>query len=200
MEDREIKEQYKAVTEFENEIAKFCGSKYVVAVDCCTNAIFLCLEYFAGYEITIPSRTYIGVYFSAKNCGYDIKFRDIEWEKMYRIEDTPIYDAACYFEKDMYIPNTLMCLSFSYKKRLPIGRGGAILTDDEEFKNWCVSSRNLGKDITKNLFEQVYIHDGWNMLFHPDLARKGLGLLKKLPDSQIVTYKDYPDIRTQMKY
>ena len=31
---------------FEKKVAKFSGSKYAVAVDCCTNAIFLCLKFY----------------------------------------------------------------------------------------------------------------------------------------------------------
>ena len=30
---------------FEKKVSKFSGSKYAVAVDCCTNAIFLCLKF-----------------------------------------------------------------------------------------------------------------------------------------------------------
>ena len=49
---------------FERKVADFAGSKYAVAVDSCSNGLFLCLKMLIpkeGLEITIPSRTYISV-------------------------------------------------------------------------------------------------------------------------------------------
>ena len=36
---------YKIVKMFEEEVAHYTGSKYAVAVDSCTNALFLCCKY-----------------------------------------------------------------------------------------------------------------------------------------------------------
>ncbi len=36
---------YKIVETFEERVADFCGSKYAVAVESCTAAIFLCCKY-----------------------------------------------------------------------------------------------------------------------------------------------------------
>ena len=46
------------VSLFEEKIARFAGSKYAVALDSCTNALFLCLKYLKiqNREIEIPSR------------------------------------------------------------------------------------------------------------------------------------------------
>ena len=54
---------HEIVEMFEQEIADYAGSKYAVAVDCDTNAIFLCLKYLGKYKktITIPTHTYISV-------------------------------------------------------------------------------------------------------------------------------------------
>jgi dTDP-4-amino-4,6-dideoxygalactose transaminase len=44
---------------FESNIADFCGSKYAVAVDCCSNALFLILKYInEPQKLKIPYYTY----------------------------------------------------------------------------------------------------------------------------------------------
>ena len=196
--DVEIAKKYKQVEKFENNIAKFCSSPYAIAVDCCTNALFLSFIYNKVTEITLPKRTYIGVYFAAKNAGCKILFQDIQWNELYRIPQTNIYDSACRFVRGMYIKDAIMCVSFSYKKRLKIGRGGIILTDNHDFRDWCRLARNLNKDITKTITEQSYNSRGWNMLMHPDLAKKGSRLLSTLPKYNKVTYRSYPDISLQI--
>ena len=42
--EKKLKNPYYIVDEFEKTIASLAGSKYAVAVDSCTNAIFLCLN------------------------------------------------------------------------------------------------------------------------------------------------------------
>ena len=42
------------------------------------------------------------------------------------------YDAAVMWEKDSYLFGSMMCLSFQFQKHLSLGRGGAILLDNEE--------------------------------------------------------------------
>ena len=54
------------ITDFENEIAKFFGSPYAIAVDCCTHAIELSLRHSAAQKIEVPHRTYISVPFLAQ--------------------------------------------------------------------------------------------------------------------------------------
>ena len=49
---------------FEKKVAKFAGSRYAVAVDCCTHGLFLALQCIKRYrknlaEIIIPKNTYI---------------------------------------------------------------------------------------------------------------------------------------------
>jgi dTDP-4-amino-4,6-dideoxygalactose transaminase len=201
MKDLEIQNEYKWVTKFEKRIAKFCNSPYAVAVDCGTNALFLSLVFQSYYtNIKIPKRTYIGVYSAILNSGKKVTFEDTSWVGMYSLKPTNIFDCACFFEENMFVPGTVMCLSFSYKKKLPIGRAGAILTDNHIFYDWCIKARNLGKDITKDLNHQEYSFIGWNMLLHPDLAKKGYELMKTPPKASesLPTSEDYPDLQSQL--
>ena len=56
------------VYSFEKELAKFVGSKYVVATDSCTSALFLSLKYQGknGGVVSIPSMTKSTVLDAAK--------------------------------------------------------------------------------------------------------------------------------------
>ena len=61
---------------FEEAICEYTGSPYCVALDSCTNAIFLSLlsEGIKGEEISCPERTYMGVVCSIIQAGGKVKF------------------------------------------------------------------------------------------------------------------------------
>jgi len=142
-----------SVKKFEESICNYTGSKYAVAVDSCTNAIFLSLVYYKkiindkDITITIPSRTYISVPMQIINAGFKLNLVDYEWIGLYRLQNTPIIDSAQQFTKKMYIKNTFQCISFQFKKHLPIGRGGAILTDDIKAYEWLIKARHDGRNM-----------------------------------------------------
>ena len=54
---------FKAVENFECQIASFFGSPYAVATDCCTHAVELCLRRAAPQALIVPTRTYISIPF-----------------------------------------------------------------------------------------------------------------------------------------
>jgi len=175
---------------FENLVAKYAGSKYAVAVDSCTNALFLCLKYCqsTGYDterhvITIPRRTYISVPMQVKHAGYEMIFEDVEWTGVYKLSPLPIVDSAQRFTQNMYIKNTLQCLSFHSKKILPIGRGGMILTDDVDAKNWLDRSRYDGRSSIyyNDISSQTVPTIGWHMYMTPEQAVRGVEQFYKTP-------------------
>jgi len=193
----ELNDARDAVTIFEKKIAEFAGSKYAVAVDSCTNAIFLSLKYLkASGEITFPSRTYVSAPMAAVLAGCDVRFSDYEWSGVYRLEPYPVLDGAVRFTKNMYQKGTYQCLSFQIKKRLPIGKGGMILTDDPEANRWfrvaAFEGRHLEVPYDKDEFEMI----GWNMYMTPEDAARGIILFdqlgEELPDS--CTHADYHDL------
>ena len=49
---------YKIVQMFEEEIAEYTGSPFAVALDNCTDALFLCCAYLKVQAVTIPKKTY----------------------------------------------------------------------------------------------------------------------------------------------
>jgi dTDP-4-amino-4,6-dideoxygalactose transaminase len=124
---------FEIIKQFENEIAKFFGSPYAIAVDSCTHGIELCLRYAKETKINVPKRTYLSVPFLAEKLGIEREWRDEEWEDYYTVNygEKRIIDAAVLWRKNSYIPNTFMCISFQYQKHLSLGRGGVILLDNE---------------------------------------------------------------------
>ena len=72
------------VSKFEELIADYAGSKYAVAVDSCTNAIFLSLKYAKDVlredvdYIEVPKKTYISVPMQVMHAGYRVKFTTAE--------------------------------------------------------------------------------------------------------------------------
>ena len=74
------------VKEFEETIAEFGGSKYAVATDSCTNAIFIAalwnkkIKPFETYNniAELPKQTYISIPQSLYHAGYKLKFIDLK--------------------------------------------------------------------------------------------------------------------------
>jgi dTDP-4-amino-4,6-dideoxygalactose transaminase len=184
---RPIHNPYKVVKLFEEEVADYTGAPYAVSVDNCTNAIFLCLMYMKHKgtdikEVRIPSKTYLSVPQSIIHSGFEPIFDSTinDWKGIYQLNPFPIYDAAKRFTSDMYIPGSFMCLSFHIKKHLKIGKGGMILTDNEEAVEWFKSARYEGRG------EKLYHEDditflGWNMYMTPQQASHGLALMQNYP-------------------
>lgn len=190
---------FKSVEEFEQKIAKFFGAPYAVAVDCCTHGIELCLRHQNIKSMTVPKRTYISVPLLSKKIGIELKWKEEDWEDYYYIDDTNIVDAAVLWKENSYVPGTMMCVSFQFRKHLSLGRGGIILTDNEaaaaELKKMSYDGRL--PDIP--WAEQDISTMGYHYYMTPETAELGL---KKLPDAinsepRKWRLSDWPDL-TQM--
>jgi dTDP-4-amino-4,6-dideoxygalactose transaminase len=175
---------YKIVKMFEEELAIYTGAKYVVTVDSCTNALFLCCKYLQVQNVTIPSQTYLSVPQSIIHAGGSVTFdkrpKTNEWRGIYKLKPYPIYDSAKRLTSNMYIDNSYMCISFHIKKQLPIWKGGAILCDNVDAYNWFKRARYEGRS------EKFYKDDdieflGWNMYMTPQQAAHGLSMMQNYP-------------------
>ena len=71
---------FEVVSNFENKISEFFGSKYAIAVDSCTHGLELCLRYTNETKINVPKRTYLSVPFLAEKIGLKREWRDENWE------------------------------------------------------------------------------------------------------------------------
>jgi len=184
---------YKIVQMFEEEIAEYTGSPYAVALDNCTDALFLCCTYLNVNEVIIPKKTYVSVPQAIMASGGKVLFDETEWSGLYQLKPYPIYDSARRFTSGMYIPNSFMCLSFHPKKTLKMRKGGMILTDNEEAYKWFKKGRHEGRD------EIPYTQDnikflGWNMYMTPPDAADGLWLMTSMEKHNNDTLEDYPDL------
>ena len=190
---------YKIVQMFEEEISLYTGSPYAVSIDSCTNGLFLVCKYLKVKQVTIPSKTYLSVPMSVINSGgeviFDTRPETNHWCGIYQLKPYPIYDAAKRLTSNMYIPGTYMCLSFHIKKNLGIGKGGMILTDNEDAMNWFKKARYEGRS------EKYYKDDditsiGWNMYMTPQEATQGLCLMQNYPmhKSDMDEHNGYRDL------
>jgi dTDP-4-amino-4,6-dideoxygalactose transaminase len=191
-----MKNPYKIVDDFEKTIADFANSKYAVAVDCCTNAIFLCLKFLNKTDqiITIPKKTYISVPCCIRNAGYKLKFENIKWSGCYQLKPLPIFDSALRFKRGMY-NGGFHCLSFHVNKHLKIGKGGMILTDDKKAYEWFKLARFNGRAGNGASHIDSYKMIGWNFYMTNLDAARGLWLFSGMDKNNIKDLNaKYPDL------
>jgi dTDP-4-amino-4,6-dideoxygalactose transaminase len=176
---------YKIVQMFEEEIALYTGAPYAISIDSCTNSLFLICTYLKVKRVIIPSKTYLSVPMSIMQAGGEVIFdsrpETNHWTGIYQLKPYPIYDAAKRLTSNMYIPGSYMALSFHIKKKLGIGKGGMILTDDADAATWFKKARYEGRS------EKYYKEDnitsmGWNMYMTPQEAAQGLCLMQNYPE------------------
>jgi len=184
---------------FEKKLAAYAGSKFAVSVDCDSNALFLALKYRNGNgEISIPRNTYVSVPMQIYHAGYTPVLRDEKWVGIYELAPLEIYDSAVRFTKGMFVGgNALQVLSFQIKKRVPIGRGGAILTNDEEAYRWLKLATYDGRDLSSAYTEASHIKSlGWHYYMTPEDAARGIWLMDQLPEVNTDTgsFENYPDL------
>jgi len=192
------------VRDFERAVADFAGCKYGVAVDTCTAALHLSLEYsqrkFKCEDVTIPYKTYVSVPCMIKHMGLKITWSQVPWKGWYLLSPHFILDSACRFSKNMckegFASECFTCVSFQYRKHLPIGRGGMILHNNDEADKWFRLARFSGRHevpLTEDVPEMI----GWHYFMEPERAARGLQLLSLMktqtPDDLEF---QYPDLRT----
>lgn len=177
---------YKFTEEFEQRVCDYTGAPYCVSLDNMSNAIFLCLYYenIKGKEISIPSHTYPSVPCEIIHAGGKVRFYDSPnmLTGAYQLKPTRVWDSALRFTADMYIQDTLICVSFTGPyKHLKLSKGGAILTDDERAYKWFKRARFSGRN-------ECSYHDdnldmlGWNFYMMPEIAARGLLMMNQFYD------------------
>ncbi len=188
---------FEVVKSFENEIAKFYGSEYAVAVDSCTHSIELCLRYKKVKKITLPNRTYLSIAFLSKKLGIELEWEDENWTDYYYLGGTNIIDAAVLWKRESYVPGSLMCLSFQYQKHLSLGRGGMILTDDKTSRDKLKRMSYDGREPDIPWREQNINMVGYHYYMTPETAQLGLDKLpvaiKTKPRKWVI--EDWPDLK-----
>lgn len=193
---------HKITEDFEKELAKYTGAPYVICVDNQSNGLFLALYYFLKVKnkeintdwhndkwisprIDVPQRTYPSVPCEVIHAGGEVNFTKVEGETIkgaYQLTPTNVWDSALRFTADMYIPNSMMCVSFTGAyKHFKLSKGGAILLDDLDAYKWLKKARFSGRDECSyhddNFDDNPVI--GWNFYMMPELSARGLLLMNQ---------------------
>ena len=189
---------FEKILEFETALAQFTGAPYVVMTDCCTHAIELCMRHDRVEFCTFTPFTYLSIpmLMHKLNIEYVYEVDDpAQWVGEYRFLSTRIWDSARRLEKDMYRPGQIQCVSFGHNKPLPIGRGGAILLDDELAYQALLQMRYDGRDLTIGPWAlQQEFRVGYHYRPTIEEAERGLELLNQYT-SQSPREVVYPDCR-----
>ena len=73
-------------------------------------------------------------------------------------------------------------LSFQIKKRIPIGRGGMILTDDLDAYNWLKRASHDGRTPNTNFVNDDITMLGYHYYMTPEDAARGILLMDQTPE------------------
>jgi dTDP-4-amino-4,6-dideoxygalactose transaminase len=192
------------VTMFEDKVAKFAGAKYGVAVDCCSHGLFLSLKFYKDVLkmknefVEIPSYTYCSVPMQIKHAGFNPKFKDIQWSGVYQLKPFDIWDGAVRWTKGMY-KGGFHIVSFQLKKRIPIGRGGMILTDDPAAAEWFRKMTYDGRDLNIGYMEDDFQYCGYHYYMTPEDAARGIILMDQVPKKNLDSgnNRTYSDLSTK---
>lgn len=182
-------------------LGEYTGAPFVACVDNASNGLFLALEYenAKGFEITIPARTYPSVPCEIIHAGATVRFEQGKAQGAYQLKPTRVYDSALRFTAGMHIPGSHMVVSFTGPyKHLKLGKGGAILTDNEEAYKWFKRARFSGRN-------ECSYHDddfdmlGWNFYMMPETAARGILLMSQFyrfgkPIENADLEIEYPDL------
>ena len=186
---------FQVIKDFEQEVAKFFGAPYAVAVDCCTHSLELCLRKNKIKKITVPKHTYLSVPMLADKLNIQLEWSDEKWQDFYYITND-IIDAAVLWREKSYIPGTYMCVSFQFRKHLSLGRGGVILFDNQSdfdvLKKMSYDGRNPDESWSVQNIDSI----GYHYYMTPETAQLGLD---KLPNAIACkpkqwVYTDWPDL------
>lgn len=184
------------VTEFEKTIANFYNAPYAVATDCCTHAIELCLRLKQITKTSVPKHTYLSIPMTLDKLSINYSWNEEYWENYYYLGDTNIIDAAVYWKENGYISNTMMCLSFQYKKHLNLGRGGCILLDNVNDYKELIKMSYDGRTRDKPWAEQDVTTIGYHYYMTPETALLGIEKFYKVSvlKPNVWDYSKYPDL------
>jgi dTDP-4-amino-4,6-dideoxygalactose transaminase len=190
---------FQVVRDFEEALCEYTGARFAVAVNSCTNAIFLALKWHdrqvRGNVITIPKRTYISVPMQVIHAGGKVRFSDEEWTGEYPLRPLKVWDCARRFTSGMYRSGQFLCVSFHISKILGIDQGGAILHDNEAADSWFRRARFDGRSEGVPPRDDHFPMLGWHFYLSPTLAAYGLWRMHYLPmDNPDLPNDDYPDL------
>lgn len=203
---RSMSTPYKVTDDFEAALCAYTGARYAVAVNSCSMALQLAIEWTAQHQtrgitgrsfyVNLPRHTYVSVPCAVRHAGGGVKWRDEQWQGIYQLKPLPVWDCARRFTSGMYVPSQYQCVSFATNKILGIEQGGAILHDDAKSDEWFRMARFDGRRPGLDPKEQ----QEWTVVGHhcillPSIAAQLILKLHHLPrHNEDMPPHDYPDL------
>lgn len=210
---------FDVVRDFEAALCEYTGAPYAVAVNSCTMALLLACAWYREqrpangvYRICLPKLTYVGVPYAVREAGFEIDWRDEDWQGEHQLQPLPIWDAARRFTEGMFdiqqvgqsrsiyafrpAGTRFQCVSFHHTKILGHSQGGAILHNCEAADIWLrqarFDGRSEGVPAAKDLF---VLRRAWHAYISPDVAAALIWKLQALRrDNPDLPRSDYPDL------
>lgn len=182
----------------ERELANFTNAPYVVATDCCTHAIELCLRHDKIKKLTSTCYTYLSIPMTFVKLGIKFSYTNEHWLGEYNFSGTRIWDSARLLHPKMYRKGQLQCLSFGNGKPIDNKRGGAILCgskkDYDALKAMSYDGRNpkYNKWIDQKKFTLGF---HYNMPYEHAQNILNLFDLYKQKEDHLPRMVEYPDCR-----
>ena len=182
---------------FESDLAEYTGAPYVVVTDGCTHAIELVMRWYKIKKVEFSAFTYLSIPQTMLNMGIEYTLIDEQWSGEYQFHGTNIWDSARRLEPGMYRSGQVQCLSFGNSKPLELGKGGAILLDDQCAYYHLSRMRSDGRDlaVTPWIGQEIF-SPGWHYCPTLELCELGREKLKTIaPQCQTATYPDCRKIK-----
>ena len=178
--DNHIKYDPKIIETLEEEFANYTGFEYAVAVDSCTNALKLCLEYEKPIMVGVPTMTFVSVANEVIHSGAKLRLLDsCRSGYAYKLEGTNIIDSAHEVEKRvLHSEDDKYCYSFYPTKLCPSYQGGMICTDNLHFAEWARTARQMGRTDYGAYYDVEIV--GWKCNMTPIQAKMALESLHNL--------------------
>ena len=196
---------YQVTADFETALCEYTDAKFACAVNSCTAALLLAVQWHVTLHslpdvryrpyVQIPRRTYVSVPCAIKLAGADVAWRDEDWRGAYRLSALPVWDCARRFTSGMYVAGQFQCVSFSSSKILGIEQGGAILHDNAEAQAWFRRMRFDGRTEGVDAMEDTFDLIGHHCIMLPSVAAQLLVKLYHLPKhNEDLPEREYPDL------
>jgi dTDP-4-amino-4,6-dideoxygalactose transaminase len=185
---------FDTILRFERALAEYTGAPYVIMTDCCTHAIELCLRHERPGNLAFTAYTYLSIPMLMHKLAIPYRLVPEDWTGEYQFHGSRVWDSARRLERGMYRAGAMQCLSFGHGKPLQIGRGGAILLDDDRAYDIMIQQRYDGRDLNILPWEQQRtFRVGYHYRPTIEEAQRGLELLPQVAESP--RYVKYPDCR-----
>lgn len=192
---------YQITRDFEQELCRYTGAHFALAVNSGSAALLLALQWwgkdrpYTERTVHIPKHTYVSVPMAASHATCPFKFIDMQWRGAYQLFPSKVWDCARRFTSGMYIAGQFQCVSFAASKILAAEQGGAILYDDREADAWLRRMRFDGRTEGVDPSEDAIQECGWHCIMMPSVAAGLLVRLHHLPKhNPDMGPHDYPDL------